>query len=193
VRYARHALAIDETRQDFARVPWAMPGQWPDRTGEPEWLQQVWFAGNHSNVGGSYPEDESRLSDISLKWMLGQVESLPHPLQFDPRKLRLFPDPAGMQHNEIESMRESYPWWVPKAWRHAWAEQFREIHPQAPLHPTVAERFGLTNGVLHYGLRRPYRPANLTSHDVVAQFYGPSTSHVAVDEDRGVQPSPVNA
>ncbi|MDB5859967.1 MAG: hypothetical protein JWQ76_3656 [Ramlibacter sp.] len=186
VRYARHALAIDETRQDFARVPWANAGAWPDRTGEPEWLQQVWFAGNHSNVGGSYAEDESRLSDISLKWMLEQVTSLPHPLKVDMSKLNLYPDPAGMQHNEIESMRESYPWWLPKAWRHAWAEQARDVAAQAPLHPTVAERFALADGVLHYGRRRLYRPENLSSHDVVAQFYGSATPHVAVNEGRDV-------
>nr|WP_271500869.1 DUF2235 domain-containing protein [Bradyrhizobium sp. CCBAU 11357] len=27
-----------------------------------DWLQQVWFAGNHSDVGGSYWENEARLS-----------------------------------------------------------------------------------------------------------------------------------
>jgi uncharacterized protein (DUF2235 family) len=193
VRYARHALAIDETRQDFARVTWAMPGERPDRTGEPEWLQQVWFAGNHSNIGGSYAEDESRLSDISLNWMLEQATSLPHPLQVDPGKLNMFPDPAGMQHNEIESMREAYPWWVPKAWRHAWAEQARDIPVQAPLHPTVAERFALADGVLHHGRRAAYRPSNLTTHDRVAHFYGPGTPHVAVNEVRNSQQPSLNA
>jgi T6SS, Phospholipase effector Tle1-like, catalytic domain len=31
---------------------------------------EVWFAGVHSDVGGSYPESESQLSQIALKWML---------------------------------------------------------------------------------------------------------------------------
>ncbi|MCP1838328.1 hypothetical protein ACVIHI_000302 [Bradyrhizobium sp. USDA 4524] len=31
----------------------------------PDWLQQVWFAGNHSGVGGSYTGNEARLSGIS--------------------------------------------------------------------------------------------------------------------------------
>ncbi|WP_161536964.1 phospholipase effector Tle1 domain-containing protein [Bradyrhizobium sp. LCT2] len=26
----------------------------------PDWLQQVWFAGNHSDVGGSYLENVDR-------------------------------------------------------------------------------------------------------------------------------------
>ena len=31
-----------------------------------------WFAGVHSNVGGSYPE--SGLSDVTLLWMMGKAE-----------------------------------------------------------------------------------------------------------------------
>jgi Uncharacterized alpha/beta hydrolase domain (DUF2235) len=69
VGWARHALAIDEHRADFDRVRWG--SQKDSRTTlpeEPDWLQQVWFAGNHSDIGGSYPENESRLSDVSLQW-----------------------------------------------------------------------------------------------------------------------------
>lgn len=182
VRYARHALAIDETRKDFDRVTWGQVGKQPDRTGEPEWLQQVWFAGNHSNIGGSYAEDESRLSDISLQWMLEQATSLPHPLQVDRSKLSVFPDPAGMQHNEIESMRDAYPWWVPKAWRQTWIEKLRQVPVGAVLHPSVAERLALTRGVLHYGRLGLYRPENLTDHDQVAQFYGPGAPTVTATE-----------
>jgi uncharacterized protein (DUF2235 family) len=181
VRYARHALAIDETRKDFDRVVWAIPGDRPDRTGEPEWLQQLWFAGNHSNIGGSYAEDESRLSDISLQWMLEQATSLPHPLQVDRSKLSLFPDPAGMQHDEIESMRESYPWWVPGAWRHTWVEKLRKVPVGAVLHESVTERLASTGGVSHYGRRGQYRPQNLANHDRVGVFYGPGTPRVAAN------------
>lgn len=175
VRYARHALAIDENRKDFARVPWAAPGDWPDRTGEPEWLQQIWFAGNHSNIGGSYAEDESRLSDISLKWMVEQATSLPHPLKVDWSRLNLFPDAAGMQHCEIESMRDSYPSWVPERLRFVWSQHPREIHVDAPLHPSVVERFELAQ-VLHYGLHAQYRPGNLATHSHVGRYYGRAPS-----------------
>lgn len=165
VRYARHALAIDETRKDFARVPWATLGEWPARPGEPEWLQQVWFAGNHSDIGGSYAEDESRLSDITLEWMAEQATGLPHPLQIDRTKLYTFPDAGGMQHCEVSSMNEA----------HAWAGRFldvelREINVQAVLHPTVMTRLALA-GALHYGLRREYRPVNLAEHTKLGQFF----------------------
>ena len=54
VRYARHALSIDEMRADFDRVPWVNDGQPPNREiEEGAWFQQYWFAGNHSDIGGS--------------------------------------------------------------------------------------------------------------------------------------------
>jgi hypothetical protein len=36
----------------------------------PNRLIQLWFAGNHSDIGGSYAEAESRLSDNALWWMI---------------------------------------------------------------------------------------------------------------------------
>jgi hypothetical protein len=73
VQHARHAMAIDEgDRADFPRVGWASKAaaiETKDR--EPKWLKQVWFPGCHSgDIGGSYPEAESRLSDIapSIGW-----------------------------------------------------------------------------------------------------------------------------
>lgn len=177
VRFARHALAIDETRKDFARVAWAAVGDRPVRENEPEWLRQVWFPGNHSDVGGSYAEDESRLSDISLQWMVEQAKELPHPLQVDAAKLHLFPDAGGLQHSEVERLRESYPRWMPSWLRHLWEEELREVKTDAPLHPSVLARCERPD-VLHYSQRRSYRPANLASHTLLDQFFdkpAPST------------------
>ena len=68
VRVARHALAIDELRKDFEPTVW-----WPRDNLD---LKQVWFAGAHSNVGGSYKPDHdgSLLSDIALDWMMRQAQ-----------------------------------------------------------------------------------------------------------------------
>lgn len=171
VRYARHALAIDEKRSDFKRVPWADVGVWPERKGEPEWLQQIWFAGNHSDIGGSYPEDESRLSDTSLAWMIEQALSLPHPLIVDPNRLHLFPDSRGMQHCEIESMRDSYPTWLPVYLKWTWKHEIRPIHEEAPLHSSVVHRFETASGTLAYGKKSNYRPPNLRTHVHMKDFY----------------------
>ena len=68
VSIARHALAIDEKREDFE------PTIWLSRPGVD--LKQVWFAGVHSDVGGSYPPDKEsgiQASDTPLKWMLDEA------------------------------------------------------------------------------------------------------------------------
>jgi uncharacterized protein (DUF2235 family) len=68
VRIARHAIAIDEHRSDFEPTVWH-----PKNTMD---MQQVWFAGAHSNVGGSYKPDKdgSLLSDAPLAWMSNQAQ-----------------------------------------------------------------------------------------------------------------------
>lgn len=190
VRFARHALAIDEHRKDFDRVPWASKGAWESRINEPEWLKQVWFAGNHSDIGGSYPEDEARLSDISLSWMLQEVTSLPSPLQVDGSKLNLFPDARGPQHCELESMRDAYPAWCPPKLRFVWASKARPILPEAPLHLSVFERFDVSPGILRYGSLEPYRPVNLQLHNNVTAFYPkeePPTALALAHVDRKIE------
>lgn len=158
VGYARHALAIDETREAFDRVPWGTPGVWPQRPkDQPEWFQQIWFAGNHSDIGGSYPEEESRLSDISLKWMLDAALSVG--LKHDPTVLKLHPDPTGPQHDETRNGPFKYAGKIK-----------RKILDQARLHETVIRRFEARD-VLQYDLYLPYRPENLRDHEVAGKFF----------------------
>lgn len=69
ISFARHALAIDEQREDFE------PTIWDSKPGID--LKQVWFSGVHADVGGSYPPDKKtgiRASDTPLKWMLGEAQ-----------------------------------------------------------------------------------------------------------------------
>ncbi len=61
VKNAYHALALDERREVFE------PALWTGNTAPGQTVQQVWFAGCHSDVGGGY--EESGLSDITLLWM----------------------------------------------------------------------------------------------------------------------------
>ena len=67
------------------------------------WFEQIWFAGNHSDVGGSYPENEARLSDIALHWMVNEARRCPHPILVDKAYLKLCPSCDGMQHDERKS------------------------------------------------------------------------------------------
>jgi uncharacterized protein (DUF2235 family) len=66
VLHARQALAIDEERADFRPEIWlgAADGQT---------LEQRWFAGAHSNVGGSYGNDG--LANCALHWIVDEAKA----------------------------------------------------------------------------------------------------------------------
>ena len=79
VHHAYQALALDDERKTFHPLIWEDPKTCPDRNAdcaenEPtkQIIEQVWFAGVHSNVGGGYPKDS--LSLVSLDWMMGKAE-----------------------------------------------------------------------------------------------------------------------
>jgi glutathione S-transferase len=57
------AMALDERRRDFPVTRWV----------EREGIEQVWFSGCHSDVGGGYPSGETGLSDIALDWMMNRL------------------------------------------------------------------------------------------------------------------------
>jgi uncharacterized protein (DUF2235 family) len=156
VSWARHAISIDECRKSFPRVPWG--GSDSEKKTEPaDWFVQRWFAGNHSDIGGSYAENESRLSDISLGWMLD--EAVEAGLKCDVSVLKLYPDPIGPQHDETRSSLFRF---APRV--------LRDIPNDAPLHPSVLERFRAAE-VLDYDIMRPYRPENLRNHEAVKNSY----------------------
>ncbi|MEM7024395.1 MAG: DUF2235 domain-containing protein [Pseudomonadota bacterium] len=68
VDHAFHALAIDEKRGPFGPTLWQEPDHDDNET-----VEQVWFVGVHSNIGGSYPD--ARLSDLPLRWMIDRVRA----------------------------------------------------------------------------------------------------------------------
>lgn len=157
---ARHALAIDERRKDFKNVGWGSRSAEPQRLPDaPPWLQQIWFAGNHADIGGGYSENESRLSDNSLHWMLEQAMNLPFPLLINPAALGTFPSPSGEQHDETRN------------WKFKYSGQIdRDIKPDAVTHSSVKVRFEL-KGVLQYDLNKPYRPEPLRNHNYFKTYY----------------------
>lgn len=67
VKFAFHALAIDERRGAFEPTLWSYAPK-PEQN-----IRQMWFAGAHSDVGGGYGEHE--LSDVPLKWMMDQMSA----------------------------------------------------------------------------------------------------------------------
>lgn len=176
VQYARHAIAIDENRADFPRLPWGNTVARADREDDGiEPFKQIWFAGNHSDIGGSYPEAESRLSDIALKWMVEEARSVGHPLLVDDAQLRLFPSAAGIQHDEVANMSDvirgrTPGWlrWLTRKW--TWSQKLREPINIAIVHPSVDDRFALAD-VPRQGGSGPYRPDALRNHDKFKHLY----------------------
>lgn len=61
------ALALDERRRTFQPTVWEKPQdqEWPLR------MKQCWFPGVHSDIGGSYSEDD--LANLTLTWMISQL------------------------------------------------------------------------------------------------------------------------
>jgi hypothetical protein len=158
VGFARHAISIDEERLKFPHEHWGDPrDDKGENEPEPKWFVQKWFAGNHADVGGGYPENESRLSDIALDWMVTEAGKLG--LLFDPSVLQRNKSAAGMQHDECKSSFFKYT-----------GRCDRRPPHDAPLHDSVLERFEVGK-VLHYDEMKLYRPECLHHHDVVGKYY----------------------
>ncbi|MCU1307921.1 MAG: hypothetical protein JWN45_2616 [Acidobacteriaceae bacterium] len=113
IRVARHAVSIDERRAFFRQ------NLFGDPCGDTQDVQEVWFAGVHSDVGGSYAESESQLSQVALRWMLCEAEL--RGLNVDQsRKVEILggkkpyvaPDPlTTSQHESLHGW-----WWVAEVW-----------------------------------------------------------------------------
>lgn len=99
VEYAFHALAIDERRAPF------LPSLWDSKPKPGQRVEQVWFAGVHTDVGGGYPE--TGLSDITLQWMIDKArltdaQGADQGLAFDAEVMcahPLSPDPTLPAHD----------------------------------------------------------------------------------------------
>ena len=116
IDHARHAVSIDENRQDFESALWT-PTPGVD-------LQQVWFAGVHSDIGGAYADRS--LGDHAGMWLANEAAACG--LAFAPHFLDgLAPDHAGPQHNEYTGFYRAMR-------RHA----VRQVEPV--LHASVRQR-----------------------------------------------------
>ncbi len=92
---ACHALAADEARESFTPLLWDEHAEDP---ANPR-IQQVWFAGVHSNVGGGYPRQGMSL--VALDWMMAQAEH--HGLRFHADQRRLYHGAADVNDKAYDS------------------------------------------------------------------------------------------
>jgi uncharacterized protein (DUF2235 family) len=91
VKRVAHALALDEERERFEPSYWDAPATATTR------VDEVWFSGCHTNVGGGYVDPN--LSNIALFWMLQSARDAGLPL--DARGIPGFDlkDPRGIQRD----------------------------------------------------------------------------------------------
>lgn len=133
VRYGYHAISIDEKRRKFPVSLWDESRI--DR--ETQTVRQVWFAGVHSDVGGSYRE--KGLSNVALRWMLQQAEAAGMRLR-DDWDDKLEPGPnapsgPGMRSRDEEAQHESRK----SLWR-VFPKVKRQLPDNPRIHQSVFDR-----------------------------------------------------
>ena len=139
VKFGYHAIAIDERRRDFLPCPWE-----GSAVAEGQTIEQVWFAGVHSDVGGWY--DERGLSNVALHWMLEKAAA--YGLRIDAAGLASRrPDPLGVMHQSYAGIWKARP------------RRTRKIPELARIHRSVVKRLESS--------RISYRPKNLPAKPVV--------------------------
>jgi len=113
LKIVRHAVSIDERRAFFRQNLLSEPHD------AQQDIKEIWFAGVHSDVGGSYPESESQLSKIALQWMVCEAELAG--LRVDQnRKTDIlggkppYVAPEALTTNQHESLKG--PWWIAELW-----------------------------------------------------------------------------
>ena len=147
---ACHALAIDEQREAFKPTLWTQQEGAGDQH-----LEQVWFPGVHSNVGGGYLQ--AGLSDVAFQWMIDKARSfdlsvvepparVEPPVDLNPgetAQVDIAPDPLG---NIRESRTGVYKLEAP---------YLRPIGEQAAGHESISAAAATRHAQL------PYSPSNL--------------------------------
>ena len=78
VEYACQALAIDDERTAFWPHVWREKNIKDAQDRTPDNVEQVWFAGMHSNVGGGY--ERAGMAGVPLYWMMRRAQH--HGLMF---------------------------------------------------------------------------------------------------------------
>lgn len=139
VSRARHAVAIDELRSDFEPTIWTQRDTMD--------MQQAWFIGAHSDLGGGYQRDSNGtlLSDLALEWMTKEANKVG--LTTEPHlKKRIAGSPNAKLH---QSRRRFYR--LKKKFYRTIDHQQGEIL----FHRSVKERWGSDED---------YRPKNLLDY-----------------------------
>ena len=191
VQIFRQAMAIDEKRRFFRLNRWRDPQdrfvgfQNGQALKEKQDIRQLWFAGNHSDIGGGHPEAEAGLAKFPLIWMVEEARA--HGLRVDeatyqhlahgnpppgaaPRHTYAWPDENAMLHNKVAWYYRLLEW-LPKNAR--WIEWTKRRVVLGFYIPRYEPRLIPEDALIHISvqarLSRPangYRPENLPATPV---------------------------
>lgn len=125
----RHALSIDERRKFFEQTHWGGLDDDPtDSTHEcnppssdqnVQDVQEVWFVGDHSDVGGGHEDGKNGLAQIALKWMINEAVNAPQVDKEDNLKLLCNKNTLGKlspikRHDKLEEQFWKYMQQAPR-------------------------------------------------------------------------------
>lgn len=162
VEVALHAMAIDEMRRPF------MPTFWMQRDGDQhpdeQVVEQMWFPGVHSNVGGGY--EDTRISDMALAWMISRVTQYTD-LEFNKEAIldEVWPCAAGTLYRTskrawLAKSRIIMPI-IRKAKQNSRAANLQRFRINENVHWSVKERYGYDKTPVDGVGYQKYAPGNL--------------------------------
>ncbi|WP_036026242.1 T6SS phospholipase effector Tle1-like catalytic domain-containing protein [Paraburkholderia dilworthii] len=166
VRFVRHAVSIDERRCFFRQHLWhARPSSRTD-------VEEVWFAGVHSDIGGGYPPEQAQLALLCHRWMLG--EALSAGLRVDRARCWKYMRPAihhawnpcAEMHNSMTTAWKLAEWLPRLVWDDATAKRSLKVGTVPPF-GTARCRTMPTGALVHRSVeeriagRSDYKPENL--------------------------------
>ncbi len=137
VRHGYHAVAIDERRGPFRATLWASkkkPGQE---------VEQVWFAGVHSDVGGVYADPG--LSAIAFMWMKEKAEACGLALDEEYIRSTIQPNALATLHDSMNILYR-----LGSIARPLGESETEAVHPDAVFR--------------HKEIAPPYQPENLEKY-----------------------------
>jgi len=173
VRFARHAVAIDEVRASFTPTFWTDANDnvlnQPDTPAGAARVKQLWFPGAHCDVGGGYAD--CGLSDGALQWMIDEAQVAGLAFRADMLE-QIDPTPRGVLHDSysggfehLQSRPRNRPQLTPASPHYHESAVAREATPpitQSPYHhPTVALAVGETSEPIDIYARNAWNETGL--------------------------------
>ena len=124
VEHGRHALAIDDERAIFHPLPWE------EKCEDYQTVEQVWFPGMHTDIGGGYRE--TGLADNALDWMVREATNKGLRI-YSGHQVKIDPDPDGFMHDSRGTFWTSL-------YRRKVREWNRDTHGTPLVHSSVLKR-----------------------------------------------------